>query len=40
LGGFWKPLVELIATDDTDSSRFVKLADGPKQAVEMIIEGL
>jgi len=40
LGGFWKPLVELIATDDADSSRFVKLADGPKQAVEMIIGSL
>jgi uncharacterized protein (TIGR00730 family) len=40
LGGFWKPLVELIATDDADSSRFVKLADEPKQAVEMIIESL
>jgi uncharacterized protein (TIGR00730 family) len=38
LGGFWKPLVELIATDDADSSRFVKLADELKQAVEMIIE--
>ena len=38
LGGFWKPLVELIATEDADSSRFVKLADEPKQAVDMIIE--
>ena len=38
LGGFWKPLIELIATDDTDSSRYVKLADKPKQAVEMIID--
>jgi uncharacterized protein (TIGR00730 family) len=38
LGGFWKPLVELIATDDADSSSYVKLADKPKQAVEMIIE--
>ena len=38
LDGFWKPLVELIATDDADSSRFVKLADEPKQAVEMIID--
>jgi uncharacterized protein (TIGR00730 family) len=36
LGGFWKPLVELIATDDADSSSYVKLADEPKQAVEMI----
>jgi uncharacterized protein (TIGR00730 family) len=40
LGGFFKPLVRLIETDDTDSSRYVKLADEPKQAVEMIIENL
>jgi uncharacterized protein (TIGR00730 family) len=40
LGGFWKPLVELIATDDADSTRYVKLADEPKQAVKMIIENL
>jgi uncharacterized protein (TIGR00730 family) len=40
LGGFWKPLVELIATDDAGSSKFVKLADEPKQAVEMIIKSL
>ncbi len=38
LGGFWKPLVELIATDDTGSSRYVKLANEPKQAVQMIID--
>jgi uncharacterized protein (TIGR00730 family) len=40
LGGFWKPLIELIATEDADSSRFVKLADEPKQVVEMIIKSL
>jgi uncharacterized protein (TIGR00730 family) len=40
LGGFWKPLVELIATDDADSTRYVILADEPKQAVKMIIENL
>lgn len=40
LGGFWKPLVELIETDDADSKRYVKLADEPKQAVEMIIKSL
>ena len=40
LGGFWKPLVELIANDDADSKRYVKLADEPKQAVEMIIKSL
>ena len=38
LGGFWKPLIELIATDDADSSKYVMLADEPKQAVEMIID--
>jgi len=38
LGGFWKPLIELIATDDADSGRYVKLADEPKQAIEMIID--
>jgi uncharacterized protein (TIGR00730 family) len=38
LGGFWKPLVELIATDDADSNSCVMLADEPKQAIEMIID--
>ena len=38
LGGFWKPLVELIATDDADSGRYVMIADGQKQAVKMIID--
>ncbi len=38
LGEFWKPLIELIATDDADSSSYVKLANDPKQAVEMIID--
>jgi uncharacterized protein (TIGR00730 family) len=36
VGEFWKPLVDLVATDDPDSSRHVKLADGPNQAVELI----
>ena len=40
LGGYWKRLVELIATEDVDSSRYVKLADEPKRAVEMIIKSL
>ena len=40
LGEFWKPLIELIATDDADSSSYVKLADEPKQVVQMIIEDL
>ncbi|MBA7686383.1 putative cytokinin riboside 5'-monophosphate phosphoribohydrolase [subsurface metagenome] len=36
VGGFWKPLVDLIATDDPDSSRYIKQADGPGQVVELI----
>ena len=36
VGRFWRPLVELIATDDFGSSRYVNLADEPKQAVELI----
>jgi uncharacterized protein (TIGR00730 family) len=36
LGGFWKPLVDLVASDDPDSSRYVKMAEGPQQVVELI----
>jgi len=38
LGGFWKPLVELVARDDPDSSRYVKLANEPEQAIQLIID--
>jgi len=34
LGGFWKPLVDLVATDDPDSSRYIKLTDEPEQVIE------
>ncbi|MHC4511349.1 MAG: LOG family protein [Planctomycetota bacterium] len=37
VGGFWRLLVDLVATDDADSSRFVELTDGPKQAVKLIV---
>ncbi len=40
LGSFWKPLVELLNTDDPDCSRYVKFADEPKQAVKLIIDNL
>jgi len=40
MGGFWKPLVELIATDDADSSNYVELVNEPKQAVDAIIKRL
>jgi uncharacterized protein (TIGR00730 family) len=36
LGGFWKPLVDLIASDDPDSSRYVMLAEVPQRVVELI----
>ncbi len=36
VGEFWKPLVELLATDDPDSRRYVELASDPEQAVQMI----
>jgi uncharacterized protein (TIGR00730 family) len=37
IGEFWKPLLKLIKTDDPDSSRHVKLANGPKHAIELIV---
>jgi uncharacterized protein (TIGR00730 family) len=40
LGGFWKPLIDLVATDDPDSARFVRLVDEPEKAVEVVIEYL
>ena len=36
VGGFWKPLVDLIASDDPDSIRYIKQVDGPGQVVELI----
>jgi len=38
LGGFWKPLVDLIANDDPDSSRYIKLASEPQQVIKLINE--
>jgi uncharacterized protein (TIGR00730 family) len=38
VGGFWKPLVDLIAADDPDSNRYIQHTDGPKEAVELIID--
>ncbi len=36
LGGFWKPLVELVAGDDPDSGRYVKQAGEPEQVIKLI----
>ena len=38
VGAFWKPLADLIATDDADSSRHIYQAEGPEQVVEFIID--
>ena len=38
VGGFWKPLVDLIAAGDPDSIRYIKRADGPGQVVELITD--
>jgi len=37
VGGFWKPLIELLNIDDPDSGRHVNPVDEPKQAVQLII---
>jgi uncharacterized protein (TIGR00730 family) len=36
VGGFWKPLVDLIASDDPKSTRYIHQADGPEQIVGLI----
>jgi len=36
VGGFWKSLVDLVVTDDPDSSRYVELADDPNRILEII----
>ncbi|MHC4751507.1 MAG: LOG family protein, partial [Planctomycetota bacterium] len=38
VGEFWKSLAELIASDDRNSSRHIKLADEPNQAVKLIVD--
>jgi uncharacterized protein (TIGR00730 family) len=36
IGGFWKPLVDLIAGDDQKSTRYIQQADGPEQIVGLV----
>jgi len=38
IGKFWKPLVDLLAIDGPDSSRYVHQADSPQEAVKRISE--
>lgn len=37
VGRFWKPLVDLIAAEDPDSSRYIHLAEGPKEVKDILI---
>ncbi len=36
VGGFWKPLVDLITTNDPESTRFIHQADGTGQVKEIL----
>lgn len=36
VGGFWKPLVDLLAINEPDSSGYIHIANEPGQVVEMI----
>jgi hypothetical protein len=38
LGRFWKPLVDSVAGEDPDSSRYLKLVNQPQQVVGLISE--
>ena len=36
VGGFWKPLADLIASDDPKSGRYIREAEGPERVVELL----
>lgn len=36
VGGFWKPLLDLIANDDPDSSQYLTLTDGPQHVRDIL----
>ena len=40
LGEFWKPLVQLIETDDAGSSKYIKLVANPQQARDLLVNEL
>ena len=40
VGGFWKLLVDLVATDDPDSSRYIRQADEPEQVKDILTNTL
>jgi len=36
VGGFWKPLVELVISEDANAARYVHIADGPNQVKDIL----
>jgi uncharacterized protein (TIGR00730 family) len=38
VGEFWKPLVDLVAIDDPDSSRYVQFADRPEKITDFLVD--
>jgi len=39
VGAFWKPLVDLIATEDPDSRRYIHVAAGPGEVKDILVSG-
>jgi uncharacterized protein (TIGR00725 family) len=38
IGRFWQPLIDLIATQDPQSIGHIKIAAGPKEAVDLLLD--
>ena len=36
IGGFWKPLIKLMADEDPDCARYIEQAEGPEEAMEIL----
>ena len=37
VGGFWRPVFDLIRTDDRDCGRYIRCADGPQQVRDILV---
>ena len=40
VGGFWKPLADLIAAYDPDSRRYIHTAAGPEEVKDILVSGI
>jgi len=36
VGEFWKPLVELVASDQSESRKYIEIADEPEELIELL----